>query len=193
MWIPGPLAHQQAGIGPCRIARLRHLTYPKRVPHHRTDHALALLLPVGGSYSSFSFPRPDSPTSAVLSAELFWLYWAGLSGLPSRHPMVEGLIPANGSVSEYWAGASLAFPFGCFGGGAGFVWVVVMTLWKHWLRDAWAASDGVGGIIWLADLCKTSWTILWLHSSICFCISYSICIANCWVKPGRGVSSTLQV
>ena len=65
--------------------------------------------------------------------------------------------------------------------------------WKHWLREARTTSEGVRGIIWLADLCSTSWTIWRLRSWICFCISHSTCMANCWVKPGRGVSSTLRV
>ena len=55
-----------------------------------------------------------------------------------------------------------------------------------------ASNDG-GSINQFADWCKTSWTSFRLCSWICFWISHSICNVNCWLRPGRGVSSTLCV
>ena len=104
-----------------------------------------------------------------------------------------GLIPTNGSASEYWADSPFVCPLGCSGVGAGLVRGVAKAFWKHWLREAHAASKGVGGIIRVADLCSTSWTNWRLRSWICFCISHSTWMANCWVKPRRGVSSTQWV
>ena len=63
----------------------------------------------------------------------------------------------------------------------------VRTFWKHLLRVAQAASDEVGGIIWLADLWSTSWTILWLCSSTCFWISRSNWVANWWSQSRKGL------
>ena len=102
-------------------------------------------------------------------------------------------MPTNGSASEYWADSPFVCPLSCSGGGASSVRGVAKAFWKHSLREARATSEGVRGIIRLADLCSTSWTNCGLHSWICFCISHSTCMANCWVKPRRGVSSTLQV
>ena len=119
---------------------------------------------------------------------------AGWSGLDSfRTSGGGGLIPTNGSASEYLSNSPFVCPLSCSGGGACSALGVAKAFWKHWLREAHAASEGVGGIIRLADLCNTSCTIWQLHSCICFCISHSTCMANCWVKSGRGVSSTLRV
>ena len=119
---------------------------------------------------------------------------AGWSGLDSfRTSGRGGLIPTNGSASEYLSDSPFVCALSCSGGGAGSVLGVAKAFWKHWLKEAHAASEGVGGIIRLADLCNMSCTIWRLRSCICFCISHSTCMANCWVKPGRGVSSTLRV
>ena len=65
-------------------------------------------------------------------------------------------MPTNGSASEYRADSPFACPLGCSGSGAGSVQGVAKAFWKHWLREARAASEGVRGIIRLADLCSTS-------------------------------------
>ena len=96
----------------------------------------------------------------------------------------------NGLVSEYWAG----FSADCFSDSSGDADVgqgAARAVWKHWRREARAASDDGGGITQLADWCKTSCTSFQLCSWICFWISHSICSLNCWLRPSRGVSSTL--
>ena len=67
-----------------------------------------------------------------------------------------GLIPVNGSASEYWAGSS-ADCSSDSGGGADVGQGVARAIWKHWRREARAASDDGGGITRLAAWCKTSW------------------------------------
>ena len=71
-----------------------------------------------------------------------------------------GLMPANGSASEYWVGFS--DPSFNRGDGAGIESGAARAVWKHWRSEAQAASDEGSGITWLADWVKTSWTSFWL-------------------------------
>ena len=71
--------------------------------------------------------------------------------------------------------------------------LAVLSMLGKGRREAQVASDNGGGITWLVDWCKTSWTSFRLCSWICFWISHSICSANCWLRPRRGASSTLCV
>ena len=102
------------------------------------------------------------------------------------------MILANGSASKYWAGSS-ADCSSDSGSGAYVGQGAAKAVWKHWQREARTASDDGGGISRLTDWCKTSWTSFQLCSWICFWIFHSICSVNCWLRPGRGVSSTLRV
>ena len=60
-----PPVHLRVEIGPCRTAGFQLWKCPRRVQHHWTGHALAQLLPVGGS-CSFSFSPPVAVPTAWL-------------------------------------------------------------------------------------------------------------------------------
>ena len=73
-----PLAHLEVEIEPCQTADSQLGKRPRRVQHHWSSHALARLLPAGGSYS-FAF----SPLVAVPNAWLLCLGWDDLGWTPS--------------------------------------------------------------------------------------------------------------